>query len=200
MFISKICLFAGSVFSPENQVVYVQTYDEFGIIQGHHFKIMVAMDNLSTICSCCWWSTSYYNLRKGRVCMCVCLFVCPSTPPTVMNRSSWNFAGVLSLPPLKTGNKNFFDRTKKKFRNFWGIASGRGQMGMSAFISLTVLTRSSWNFAGVILSLLLTTANKKIFWKFFFENFFFENFLKIFFEFVGFLWSWPQATIAFRRN
>ena len=39
---------------------------------------------------------SYYNLRKGRVCMCVC----PSTPPTVMNRSSWNFAGVLSLPPL----------------------------------------------------------------------------------------------------
>ena len=127
------------------------------------------------------WNSSYYNLRKGRVCMCVCLFVCPSTPPTVMNRSSWNFAGVMSLTPLKTGNKNFFDRMKKKIRNFWGIVSGRGQMGMSAFISLTVLTRSSYNFAGVI-HLLLLLETKKIlirqnnleffFWKNFFENFF----------------------------
>ena len=149
-----------------------------------------------------FFGSSYYNLRKGRVCMCVCLFVCPSTPPTVMNRSSWNFAGVMSLTLLKTGNKNFFDRTKKKFHNFWGIASGRGQMGMSAFISLTVLTRLSWNFAGVILSLLLTSGNKKIFdqtkkiWKRFFwkKNFF--NFFFIFFEFVGLLWSCLPQELA----
>ena len=133
-------------------------------------------------------------------------YVCPSTPPTVMNRLSWNFAGVLSLPPLKTGNKNFFDRTKIFFCNFWGIAWGRGQMGMSAFISLTVLTRSSWNFAGVILLLLLTTRDKKIligqknFEIFFGKNNFEKNNFDFFFEFVGFLWSWPQATISFRRN
>ena len=96
-------------------------------------------------------------VRAGYVCLCVCVCVCPSTPPTVMNRLSWNFAGVMSLPPLKTGSKNFFDRTKKKFRNFWGIASGRGHMGMSA---LTILTRSSWNLAGVILSTVPLKAKK----------------------------------------
>ena len=48
-------------------------------------------------------------VRSVYVCMCVC----PSTPPTIMNQSSWNFAGALSLPLLKTGNKIFVDRTKK---------------------------------------------------------------------------------------
>ena len=120
--------------------------------------------------------------------MCVCLSV----------NSSYSYEPIelklcRCLTPLKTGNKNFFDWTKKKFRNFLGdsLSSGRGQMGMSAFISLTVLTRSSWNFAGVILFLILTTGNKKnfdqtkkILKNYFLKNYFLKIFL-IFFEFVG---------------
>ena len=93
-------------------------------------------------------------------------------------------------PHLKPETKIVLIGWKKIFHNFWGIASGRGhgQMGMSAFISLTVLTRSSWNFAGVTLSLLLTTGNKNFFdqteniffakknFEFFFENSFFKFF------------------------
>ena len=156
-----------------------------------------------------WWETQpnfnhffhlKYNfnltiiyVRAGYVCM----FVCPSTPPTVMNRSSWNFAGVMSLPPLKTGNKIFLIGRKKNFRNFWGIAWGRG---MSAFISLTVLTRSSWNFAGVILLLLLTTEDKKNFWSdkkilkktFFEKKIFFFRICRIFMELAAGHYCLPQ--------
>ena len=56
------------------------------------------------------------------MCLCVCLSV----------NSSYNYEPIelklsmMSLPPLKTGSKFFFDRTQKKFFVFFwvGIASG----------------------------------------------------------------------------
>ena len=93
---------------------------------------------------------------------CVCVFVRQLLLQLWTDRAE-TLQVYCPYPHLKPETKIFLIGRKKIFRNFWGIASGRGQMSVCACISLTVLIRSSWNFAGVILSLLLTTANKNFF-------------------------------------
>ena len=122
-------------------------------------------------------------VRAGYVCVYVCLFVRQLFLQLWTDRAE-TLQVYCPYPHLKPETKFFLIGRKKNFRNFWGIASGRGQMSMCASISLTVLIRSSWNFAGVILSLLLTTANKNFFDqnKKILKIFFWKFFLKIFFR------------------
>ena len=115
------------------------------------------------------------------VCVCVCVFVRQLLLQLWTDRAE-TLQVYCPYPHLKPETKIFLIGWKKNFRNFWGIASGRDQMSMCACISITVLIRSSWNFAGVILSLLLTTANKIFFdqTKKKFEKFFLKFFLTFF--------------------
>ena len=100
MFISKICLFAGSVFSPENQVVYVQWCQmrpmllcsrhhlHLNLCSRHHLHFCMKFIKVGPIVLCRQTGSDnnscFYLSRTGTTMRKLCSHTAPANPATTL--------------------------------------------------------------------------------------------------------------------